>query len=110
MPIERHGAYSVVQSHQDCLSVTVVMCAFVLIQPIYSWARTPTTCETPARKGRIVIPMLRGEDHPIAKLSNADALAIRSSSASSQSLASAYGVHKTTINRIRNRTTFVDIE
>jgi hypothetical protein len=57
-------------------------------------------------KGRGVTPRLFGADHSQAKLTEADVLAIRASSASQSQMAKAFGVSKSTIGSIRTGKTW----
>ncbi|MBY8918785.1 HNH endonuclease [Nitratireductor sp. L1-7-SE] len=57
-------------------------------------------------KGRIVVPELRGESCPAAKLTEAQVLAIRADPRSQRAIAIAYGVDKGTIAHIKHRKTW----
>lgn len=62
------------------------------------------------RKHRNVWPVFFGEDHPNAKLTNDDVKSIRASCMSRRLLAARYGVSKSTIKRVRRKTSYAAVE
>jgi hypothetical protein len=62
-----------------------------------------------SRKGRLVVPVARGEDLTFSTLTENDVRTIRRSTASSRHLAKEYGVDHKTILAVVNRKTWVHV-